>query len=97
VMANAKPGSWSRAEEMKVIEAYRQLWLAEQRGGVPDIAGAIAQLDEVAKEPGAIRMRMSNISAVLDERSIRWVKGLSPLRNYARQTKELVDSSLPWA
>ena len=91
-----KSSSWSRAEEVAVIEAYRRLWLDEQRGVSIDISAVIGRLADVQKEPGAIRMRMSNISAVLDERGTRFVHGLKPLRNYARQTKELVEASLPW-
>ena len=95
-MAPSTGSGWTPDEDLIVVDTYRSLWLDQSRGRPIDIGGAIRDIAGVDKEFGAIRMRMSNISGVLERHGITPVSGLAPLRNAAKQTQAMVAASLPW-
>lgn len=87
---------WSKSEDEKVVELYKRLLTAE-RGGVPlNIKQEILKTPGLDKDPGTIRNRLQNVSAILEEKGLPRVQNLSPRPNYADQTKDAVDASLPW-
>lgn len=80
---NDKTG-WTDAELTACVNAYRHLWVAEQRG---EALNKSQLRRETVKGPlsfrseGAYERRMQNISAVLDELGIPRVAGYAPLKN----------------
>lgn len=87
---------WSEAEENAVIELYKRLLAREQDGMAPNISQSIDKTKGIDKSPQSIRMRLSNVSAVLEDQGVPRAQCLSPLSNYAKQTEKLVIASLPW-
>lgn len=87
---------WSKAEELLVVALYRRLLVAEQNGAPLDVTKELLATRGIAKSPGAIRNRLQNISAVLEENGVAGGRNLAPWRNAAKQTKETVEASLPW-
>jgi hypothetical protein len=87
---------WTEAKDSAVIHLYRSLSTQERHGLPVDINRAILATTGIDKTPGAIRMRLANVSAILEERRLARVSRLSPLRHYPRQLARLVDASLPW-
>jgi 5-methylcytosine-specific restriction enzyme A len=81
---SARDTGWTASELRACVEAYHQLWVAEQRGepmnkaalrrGV--IAGALHGRSE-----GAYEFRMQNISAILQELGSKIVTGYLPRKN----------------
>lgn|GEM_PF-4764210 len=87
---------WSDSEDSAVIELYKRLLADERRGVSFDLSQEILAAPGIDKSPKAVRMRLQNVSAVLAEKGLPRIQHLSPLSNYAKQTKRLVDASLPW-
>ena len=87
---------WSKSEDEKVVELYKRL-LAAERGRAPlDINQEILKTPGIDKTAKAIRNRLQNVSAILEEKGLPRVQNLAPWSNYANQTKDAVDASLPW-
>jgi hypothetical protein len=87
---------WSKSEDAAVVELYKRL-LAAERSGVPlDINQEILKTPGFNKSEGAVRMRLQNVSAVLEDKGLPRVQHLSPLPHYIDQLKDAVDASLPW-
>jgi 5-methylcytosine-specific restriction protein A len=82
--ASGAESLWSQAELGACVMAYRELWLA-QEAGVP-MAKAALRRKVVAsslngRSEAAYERRMQNISAVIDELGMQFVRGYVPLRN----------------
>ena len=77
-------GGWSDAELEACVNAYRTLWLAEQRGEALNKSKLRRQTVNgplSSRSEGAYERRMQNISAVLDGLGIPRVVGYAPLKN----------------
>ena len=72
---------WTTDEIELVVTAYFDLLAAELRGERPVKATRIRELQRLmpARSVGSIERKMSNISAVLDERQQAWIDGYKPL------------------
>jgi hypothetical protein len=87
---------WTEAKDSAVIHLYRSLSTQERHGLPVDINRAILATTGIDKTPGAIRMRLANVSAILEERRPARVSRLAPLHQYPRRLARLVDAGLPW-
>ncbi len=87
---------WSESEDTKVVELYKRLLAAERSGAPLNINQEILKTPGIDKSPGSVRNRLQNVSAILEEKGLPRVQNLSPRANYADQTKDAVDASLPW-
>ncbi|MBY5867843.1 HNH endonuclease [Rhizobium leguminosarum] len=84
---------WSDAELMTCVVAYRRLWEAEQRGEElnkselrrQELAGGLA-----GRVKGSYEFRMQNISALLDELGLPFVRGYLPRKNVGNLKMRLV-------
>jgi|TARA_R100000501_G_C2631444_1_gene127672 hypothetical protein len=75
---------WSDAELEACVNAYRTLWVAEQRNEALNkskLRREIVNGSLSSRSEGAYERRMQNISAVLDELGIPRVAGYAPLKN----------------
>jgi len=84
---------WSRREIEVAVDAYLRLRLAETRGrGLVKshfIAGVQTELP--ARSVASIERKLSNISAILDERGEPWIDGYKPLGHYQHELADAVD------
>ncbi|RYZ46280.1 MAG: hypothetical protein EOO72_02375 [Myxococcaceae bacterium] len=87
---------WSDGEDLVVIGLYKRLLADELRGVTLDLNQEILRTSGVAKTAGAVRMRLQNVSALLERKGLPRIQHLSPLSNYPDQLERLVDASLPW-
>lgn len=87
---------WSKSEDANVVELYKRLRAAERNGVPLNIHQEILKTPGFDKTAGAVRNRLQNVSAILEKNGLPRVQNLSPRSNYAAQTKDAVDASLPW-
>jgi hypothetical protein len=87
---------WAANEDSAVVELYKRL-LAAERSGVPlNIKQEILKTPGIDKTAEAVRMRLQNVSAILEEKGLPRLQRLSPLGHYPDQLEDAVDASLPW-
>lgn len=82
---------WTPAEVERVVDAYfdaRDLDLGNQRFVKTDIYREIA--GEIGRTAKSVERKFQNISAVLDELGIEWIRGLPPLRNFQELLSEAI-------
>lgn len=86
----AKVNDWNEAELEASVDAYLKMlkWEAE---GAKYVKSAInAELRDGplnARTKGSVEFRMQNISAVMQELGISWIKGYKPAANVGEQVK----------
>lgn len=87
---------WSRDEDVAVLDLYKRL-LANERSGVPfNLADEILATPGIDKSPEAIRNRLQNVSAVLEQKGLPRLQKVAPWAKASSQTRKVVEASLPW-
>lgn len=84
---------WTDEELRACIGAYRTLWLAEQRGESLSKSTVRRHTLDVAlqgRAKGAYEFRMQNISAVLDDLGLPFVRGYLPRKNVGTLKSRLI-------
>lgn len=84
---------WSQTELRACMAAYREIWLCEQSG--QSINKSKLRRQVIARElkgrsEGSYEFRMQNISALLDELGMPFVRGYLPRRNVGTQKAALI-------
>jgi len=85
--------AWDNQELRACALAYRRLWNAEQLGELlnkSEIRRGTLAHDLPGRAKGSYEFRMQNISALLDDLGIPYVKGYLPRRNIGRLKPRLV-------
>ncbi|TJV18007.1 HNH endonuclease signature motif containing protein [Mesorhizobium sp.] len=75
---------WTDNELRICAEAYRRLWDAEQRGDRMNksaLRREVLEADLIGRVKGSYEFRMQNISALLDELGLPFVRGYLPRKN----------------
>jgi hypothetical protein len=87
---------WSRREIDVAVDAYLQLRLAETRGRglVKSRFIAAVRTELPVRTVSSIERKLSNISAILDERGEPWIDGYKPLSHYQGGLADAVDRAL---
>ena len=86
----AQGAEWSEAELEASVDAYLAM-LKSEIAGIPYVKSKINA--ELRKGPlstrtkGSVEFRMQNISAVMQELGITWIKGYKPAANVGEQVK----------
>src|SRR5688572_28619496 len=92
-----KPGeSWTDDEIRVAVDAYLIMLEKQARGETfvkSEIREAIAPYLP-SRSSKAIELKWCNISAVLEERGMRWVDGYKPLPHLQHRLREIVDERL---
>jgi 5-methylcytosine-specific restriction protein A len=84
---------WSEVELRACVVAYREIWLCEQSG--QSVNKSKLRREVIARElkgrsEGSYEFRMQNISALLDELGMAFVRGYLPRTNVGRQKATLI-------
>jgi hypothetical protein len=92
----SKEGTDWTADEVAVLVGSYFLMLAEERAGrdynkSEYRRGVIAA---IGRKPGSIERKLQNVSAVLDEIGIPWVRGYKPLPHYQDALVAVVEQQL---
>lgn len=92
---DAKPaGNWTTAEVAAIVADYREMLAAELRGETFNKKARNAALqDVIGRSAGSIEFKHQNISAVLNDLGLRFIKGYKPAVNYQQL---LADEVLAW-
>ena len=83
---------WDEAEVELVVESYFRalaLDLAERSFVKSEIYRDLAQ--RTGRSTKSIERKFQNVSAVLDELGLEWIRGLAPLNNYQKLLSEKID------
>lgn len=86
--------SWTGQELAACVTAYRELWLAQERGEKTNKAAVRRKVVKAALQSrgeSAYEFRMQNISAVIDELGLAYVQGYLPLRNVGVAKARIID------
>ena len=91
------PSEWTSAEYKATVEAY--LWMLEQENNgkaynKSKINQALRDGTLAARSKPSVEFRMRNISAVLEELCLPWIKGYLPAGNVRGEGKEKIKSYL---
>ena len=91
-----KRKNWSSAELREAVELYLWMLKREERNEDDVKADAIRNARTLIPDRSykSIEYRMQNISAVLDELGMDWVKGFKPMRGVGSNVKEELKSIL---
>ncbi|MFJ7885104.1 HNH endonuclease [Pseudomonas sp. NPDC096917] len=87
---------WSNEELEASVQAYREM-LEKQAAGIKFVKKHIYRglAERFGRKAGAFERRMQNISAIYEERGLKWVVGLTPQKNIGSAIKaqlhEMID------
>lgn len=92
----AKYGTPWRSDELDAIVADYFAMLADELAGVPFIKSAhsSALMAVIGRSHRSVEFKHQNISAVLEELGLPWIRGYRPKRNYQNAIIEAVDRFL---
>lgn len=90
------PQAWSNEEVAATVNSYFQMLALEQKGEKYNKAAFRKQLLEQLnnRSAGSIEFKHQNISAVLRDLGMDYIKGYKPLANYQKSLKEAVLSAI---
>lgn len=85
-------GPWTDEEIDLAISAYLDMLAAELRGERPTKSTRVRELQRLmpVRSVGSIERKLSNISAILDERQQPWIDGYKPLPHYQAALEQAV-------
>ena len=86
-MARETERGWPDRDILVAVEAYLDLLVAQGKGERPSKVEATRRLLEGPlshRTRGSVEYKFGNVSAVLDEHALPWVRGYSPYGNYQR-------------
>ncbi len=88
-----KNTSWNKLEIRSVVDVYFKM-LGLEAAGKPLTKSEFRRklLTRLERSSGAIEMKMQNISAVLAEQGVPWIRGYKPLGNYQNDLLEVVSA-----
>lgn len=75
---------WTEAELKACVVAYRSILSLEEQGepaNKSDVRRRTVAAELINRGEGAYEWRMQNISAVLDEMGLPWIRGYKPARH----------------
>jgi hypothetical protein len=87
---------WTDAEVSATVADYLEMLRDEVASRAYSKAGHRAELRSRlnGRTDASVEFKHQNISAVLDERGLRWIEGYRPLKNYQRSLGAEVDAQL---
>ncbi len=86
--------NWTATQVAAIVADYREMVLAELRGATFNKRARNAALQKVIeRSQGSIEFKHQNISAVLNDLGLRFIKGYKPAVNYQQL---LADEVLAW-
>lgn len=94
INSNKSDRNWSAAQVAAVVADYREMLAAELRGENFNKKARNAALQKVVgRSSGSIEFKHQNISAILNDLGLRFIKGYKPAVNYQQL---LADEVLAW-
>lgn len=76
-------GDWTPEEVRLIVEDYFEMLRGEQTGSTPNKSEHRRNLMEhIGRNKGSVEFKHQNISAVLSELGLPWIKGYKPRHNY---------------